>query len=148
VIRRSVPGQLSLLPLCLDGRDRAVLSFARAHHLQGSVASRVHDELGLTETRYDQLLLQLLPRRKPPTPNPSCSRSSALCSNAVGARGVSNDERVASLPVAVQSPTTGRPTTAATSSSEPSLSSRLPEWSIPGSRQPPRGQESALDCRR
>lgn len=62
VIRRSVPGQLSLLPLCLDGRDRAVLSFARAHHLQGSVSSRVHDELGLTETRYYQLLLQLLPR--------------------------------------------------------------------------------------
>lgn len=57
-----MPGQLSLLPLCLDGRDRQVLAFARTHHLQGTVRGRVQGELGVSETRYYQLLLQLLPR--------------------------------------------------------------------------------------
>jgi len=33
VIRRSLLGQMSLLPLCLGRRDRAVLAFARDHHL-------------------------------------------------------------------------------------------------------------------
>ncbi len=55
-------GQLSLLGECLDAQDRAVLTFAREHHLQGRVRARVHAELGMTETRYFQLLLALLIR--------------------------------------------------------------------------------------
>ncbi len=55
-------GQLSLLGECLDSQDRAVLTFARAHHLQGRVRARVQVELGMTETRYYQLLLVLLGR--------------------------------------------------------------------------------------
>ena len=55
-------GQLSLLGECLDPQDRAVLTFARDHHLQGRVRARVQAELGMTETRYFQLLLALLGR--------------------------------------------------------------------------------------
>ena len=60
--RRTVPGQLSLLPGCLDAQDRAVLTFARDHHLQGRVGARVQAQLGMTQTRYYQLLLRLLDR--------------------------------------------------------------------------------------
>lgn len=56
------PGQLSLLPGCLSELDRAVLSFACAHHLQGRVDARVRPELGVTTTRYYQLLAALLDR--------------------------------------------------------------------------------------
>lgn len=52
-----VAGQLSLLGECLDAQDRAVLAFAVQHHLQCRVRGRVEDELGMTETRYYQLLL-------------------------------------------------------------------------------------------
>lgn len=57
-----IPGQLSLLGGCLDARDRAVLAFARAHHLQGRVRERVGPELGIGEVRYLQLLIRLLDR--------------------------------------------------------------------------------------
>ena len=57
-----VPGQLSLLGECLDARDRAVLAFARAHHLQGRAAARVQAELGISEVRYLQCLVRLLDR--------------------------------------------------------------------------------------
>lgn len=57
-----VPGQLSLLAACLDERDRAVLAFAREHHLQGSVDDHVERELGCTTTRYMQLLAGMLDR--------------------------------------------------------------------------------------
>ncbi len=60
--RRTVPGQLSLLPGCLDAQDRAVLAFARDHHLQGRVGAHVQGQLGMTQTRYFQLLLRLLDR--------------------------------------------------------------------------------------
>jgi len=60
--RRPVPGQLSLLPGCLDAQDRAVLTFARDHHLQGRVGAHVQAQLGMTQTRYYQLLLRLLDR--------------------------------------------------------------------------------------
>ena len=63
--RRSgeLPGQLSLLGECLDARDRAVLAFARNHHLQGrATAARVQAELEMSEVRYLQLLLRLLER--------------------------------------------------------------------------------------
>ncbi len=60
--RRTVPGQLSLLPGCLDAQDRAVLTFARDHHLQGRVGAGVQGQLGMTQTRYYQLLLRLLER--------------------------------------------------------------------------------------
>jgi len=60
--RRTVQGQLSLLPGCLDAQDRAVLTFARDHHLQGRVDARVQAQLGMTQTRYFQLLLRLLER--------------------------------------------------------------------------------------
>ncbi len=53
--------QLSLLGGCLDEQDRAVLAFARAHHWQGSVAEQVH-QLGISQTRYFQLLARLLER--------------------------------------------------------------------------------------
>ena len=59
---RAGAGQLSLLGECLDRQDRAVLTFAREHHLQGRVRARVQTELGMTETRYYQLLLALLSR--------------------------------------------------------------------------------------
>ena len=55
-------GQLSLLAECLDDRDRAVLTFAREHHLRGLVRGRVQAELGISETRYYQLLVALLSR--------------------------------------------------------------------------------------
>ncbi len=55
-------GQLSLLPGCLSELDRAVLSFGRAHHLQGRVHARVQQELNVTATRYYQLLTALLDR--------------------------------------------------------------------------------------
>jgi len=60
--RRPVAGQLSLLPGCLDDRDRAVLAFARDHHLQGRVGAQVQGQLGISETRYFQVLLRLLDR--------------------------------------------------------------------------------------
>ena len=53
-------GQLSLLGECLEPQDRALLTFAQEHHLQGRVRVRVQAELGMTETRYYQLLLVLL----------------------------------------------------------------------------------------
>ncbi len=59
---KAVPGQLSLLAGCLDDRDRAVLAFAREHHLSGDLRRRVPAELGMSETRYFQLLLALLER--------------------------------------------------------------------------------------
>lgn len=61
-VRAGVPGQLSLLAACLDERDRAVLAFAREHHLQGGVGDHVERELGCTTTRYMQLLAQMLDR--------------------------------------------------------------------------------------
>ena len=57
-----VAGQLSLLRECLDELDRAVLVFAVEHHLHGRVRGRVQEELGMTETRYYQLLVALLGR--------------------------------------------------------------------------------------
>ncbi len=59
---KAVPGQLSLLAGCLDERDRAVLAFAREHHLAVGLRGRVQAELRMTETRYFQLLLALLER--------------------------------------------------------------------------------------
>lgn len=59
---RAVPGQLSLLAACLDERDRAVLTFARQHHLSGRIREHVLADLGMSETRYFQLLLALLER--------------------------------------------------------------------------------------
>ena len=50
--RRTVQGQLSLLPGCLDAQDRAVFTFARDHHLQGRVGAGVQARLGMTQTRY------------------------------------------------------------------------------------------------
>jgi len=55
-------GQLSLLPECLNERDRSVLAFAREHHLQGTVADWVQVHLGMTDTRYYQRLAGLLGR--------------------------------------------------------------------------------------
>ncbi len=57
-----MPGQLSLLAGCLDEWDRAVLAFAREHHLSGGLPRLVPAELGMSETRYFQLLLALLER--------------------------------------------------------------------------------------
>ncbi len=51
-----------MLPGCLDAQDRAVLTFARDHHLQGRVGAHVQGQLGMTQTRYYQLLLRLLER--------------------------------------------------------------------------------------
>ncbi len=59
---RAGVGQLSPLAECLDDRDRQVLAFARTHHLQGQVRSRVQAELAMSETRYYQLLVALLAR--------------------------------------------------------------------------------------
>jgi hypothetical protein len=56
------PGQLSLLELCMDERDRAVLAFARRHQQQRDVSDLVQRELGLSPTRYFQLLLAMLER--------------------------------------------------------------------------------------
>jgi hypothetical protein len=53
-------GQLSLLDLCLDERDRAVLAFARRHQQRRDVGDLVQRELGITPTRYFQLLLAML----------------------------------------------------------------------------------------
>lgn len=61
-VRDAGPGQLSLLAECPDERDRSVLAFARDHHLQGRVGARVERQLGITETRYDQLRVPLLDR--------------------------------------------------------------------------------------
>jgi hypothetical protein len=55
-------GQLSLLELCMDERDRAVLAFARRHQQRRDVGDRVERELGLSPTRYFQLLLAMLDR--------------------------------------------------------------------------------------
>jgi len=59
---RKVSGQLSLLVECLDERDRAVLSFAGRHHLQGRVQARAQQELRVNPTRYFQLLAAMLRR--------------------------------------------------------------------------------------
>ncbi len=56
------PGQLSLLELCMDERDRAVLAFARRHQQRRDVGELVGRELGLSPTRYFQLLLAMLER--------------------------------------------------------------------------------------
>ena len=71
--RRTVQGQLSLLPGCLDAQDRAILTFARDHHLQGRVGAQVQAQLGMTQTRYYQLLLRLLDRVEVAEPNRSSS---------------------------------------------------------------------------
>ncbi len=55
-------GQLSLLDLCLDEQDRAVLAFARRHQQRRDVGDPVQRELGITPTRYFQLLLAMLER--------------------------------------------------------------------------------------
>jgi hypothetical protein len=65
-------GQLSLLELCMDERDRAVLAFARRHQQRRDVGDLVGRELGLSPTRYFQLLLAMLElarsrRRRPRT---------------------------------------------------------------------------------
>ncbi len=39
-----------------------MLAFARDHHLQGRVGAQVQGQLGMTQTRYYQLLLRLLDR--------------------------------------------------------------------------------------
>jgi len=58
-----VPGQLSLLACCLDAGDRSVLAFARAHHFAGRVEDALtRRELGVSATRYFQLLVALLER--------------------------------------------------------------------------------------
>lgn len=56
------PGQLSLLELCMDERDHAVLAFARRHEQRRDVGDLVQRELGLAPTRYFQLLLAMLDR--------------------------------------------------------------------------------------
>ena len=38
------------------------MTFARDHHLQGRVGARVQAQLGMTQTRYYQLLHRLLER--------------------------------------------------------------------------------------
>jgi hypothetical protein len=55
-------GQMSLLELCMDQRDRAVLAFARRHQQRRDVDDLVQRELGVTSTRYFQLLLAMLER--------------------------------------------------------------------------------------
>jgi hypothetical protein len=55
-------GQLSLLDLCLDEQDRAVLAFACRHQQRRDVGDLVGRELGLSPTRYFQLLLAMLER--------------------------------------------------------------------------------------
>lgn len=55
-------GQLSLLELCLDERDRAVLAFARRHQQRRDIGDLAGRELGLSPTRYFQLLLAMLER--------------------------------------------------------------------------------------
>ncbi len=55
-------GQLSLLDLCLDEQDRAVLAFARRRQQRRDVGDLVGRELGITPTRYFQLLLAMLER--------------------------------------------------------------------------------------
>jgi hypothetical protein len=55
-------GQLSLLELCMDERDHAVLAFARRHQQRRDVGDLVERELGLSPTRYFQLLLAMLER--------------------------------------------------------------------------------------
>lgn len=59
---RVLPGQLSLLDDCLSEQDRAVLAFARDHHLLGRLGRHVQQQLGITETRYYQQLAQLIDR--------------------------------------------------------------------------------------
>ncbi len=56
------PGQLSLLELCMGEQDRAVLAFARRHRQRRDVGDLVGRELGLSPTRYFQLLLAMLER--------------------------------------------------------------------------------------
>jgi hypothetical protein len=55
-------GQLSLLAGILTETDRAVLEFARGPRLAARVAARAPHLLGLSPTRYFQLLSQLLDR--------------------------------------------------------------------------------------
>ncbi len=55
-------GQLSLLELCLDERDRAVLAFALRHRSRRHLGDLAQRELGVTPTRYFQLLLAMLER--------------------------------------------------------------------------------------
>jgi hypothetical protein len=52
--------QPSLLGGCLNEQDRAVLALAR-ERWQGTVAEQVH-QLGISRTRYFQLLARLLER--------------------------------------------------------------------------------------
>jgi hypothetical protein len=52
-------GQLSLLELCMDERDHAVLAFAHRHQQRRDVGDLVERELGLSPTRYFQLLLAM-----------------------------------------------------------------------------------------
>ena len=55
-------GQLSLLGCCLTGQDRAVLAFAHDHQLQSCPDSQVQGRLGMSRTRYLQVLTTLLDR--------------------------------------------------------------------------------------
>ena len=60
--RRAGEGQLSLLAGMLTETDRAVLELARGPGLQARVADRAPSVLGLSPTRYFQLLGRLLDR--------------------------------------------------------------------------------------
>ena len=55
-------GQLSLLGHCLTEQDRAVLAFAQDHQLQGCSPTQVQGRLGMSQTRYLQVLTALLDR--------------------------------------------------------------------------------------
>ena len=55
-------GQLSLLEHCLTERDRSVLAFAHDHQLLGGSDSQVQGRLGMSRTRYLQVLTALLDR--------------------------------------------------------------------------------------
>ncbi len=59
---RAGEGQLSLLVGLLTETDRAVLELARGPGLQARVAGQVQHLLGLSPTRYFQLLGRLLDR--------------------------------------------------------------------------------------
>jgi len=59
---RAGEGQLSLLPGLLTETDRAVLDLARGPGLRARVADQAQHLLGLSPTRYFQLLGRLLDR--------------------------------------------------------------------------------------
>ena len=55
-------GQLSLLGDCLTKQDRSVLAFTQDHQLQSCSDSQVQGRLGMSRTRYLQVLTTLLDR--------------------------------------------------------------------------------------